>query len=203
MKNKTQILMIHGGNTFKNRKDYLNYLKTKEVSIEKKIRWAEGYLDKELGDKFEIIRPSMPFKEDAKYTDWKIWFERYIPFLRDNVILIGGSLGGIFLAKYLSENKFPKKILATFLVCPPFDDTCFNEDLVGGFKLKSDLSLIEENSKDLYLMFSEDDDVVPVAHADKYKNKLKNAKFFIYKSKNGHFRITKFPEIVKIIKKLK
>jgi predicted alpha/beta hydrolase family esterase len=197
---KTQILMVHGGMTFKNGKDYLHYLRTKEVSIEKKKRWAEGYLDKELGKNFEIIRPRFPLSENAKYEDWKIFFERYIPFLRNNVILIGGSLGGIFLAKYLSENKFPKKILSTYLVCSPFDDTCFHEDLVGGFKLKSDLSLIEKNSKNLTLLFSKDDDDVPVSHAEKYRNKLKNPKIIIYKSKNGHFKISRFPELVKMIR---
>ena len=189
--------------TFKNRKDYLKYLKTKEISFGKKIRWYEGYLDKELGRSFEIIRPKMPLAENSQYEDWKIWFRRFIPYLNDNVILIGVSQGGIFLAKYLSENKFPKKILATFLICPPFDNTLPGEDLVGGFKLKSDLSLIEKNSKNLFLMFSGDDDVVPVSHADKYKNKLKNAHIIIYKSKNGHFKIKKFPEIVKIINSLK
>jgi len=200
MKTKPQILMIHGGMTFKNRKDYLRFLKTREISVEKKIRWAEGYLDKELGKKLEIIRPRMPQSDDAKYEDWKIHFERHFPYLRNNIILIGGSLGGIFLAKYLSENKFPKKILHTYLVCPPFDDTCFVEDLVGGFKLKSNLSLLEKNSKKLTLLFSADDDSVPVAHAEKYRNKLKNAEIIIYKSKNGHFKISKFPEIVKMIK---
>ena len=200
MKNKTQIFYIHGGMTFKNRKDYLSYLKNKEISTEKKIRWSDDYLDKALGKNFEIIRPRMPLQEDAKYEDWKIWFERYIPLLRNNIILVGGSLGGIFLAQYLSENKFPKKILSTYLVCPPFDDTVIGEDLVGGFKLKSDLSLLEKNSKNLYLMFSADDDCVPVDHAEKYRRKLKNAKIIIYKSKNGHFKITKFPEIVKMIK---
>ncbi len=200
MKNKIQILYIHGGMTFKNQKDYLDFLKNRKISIEKKIRWSDDYLDKQLGKNFEIIRPHMPLGENAKYNDWKVHFERYFPFLRNNVILIGQSLGGIFLAKYLSENKFPKKILSTYLVCPPFDDTCFEEDLVGGFKLKSDLSLMEKNSKNLTLMFSKDDDDVPVAHAEKYRKKLKNAKIIIYKSKNGHFKITKFPEIVKMIK---
>ena len=52
-------------------------------------------------------------------------------------------------------------------------------------------------------MFSEDDDVVPVSHAKKYANKLPKAKIIILKHKNGHFRISKFPEIVKIIKNLK
>ena len=104
------------------------------------------------------------------------------------------------MAKYLSENKFPKKILATYLVCPPFDNTVTGEDLVGGFKLQSDLSMLEKNSKKLRLFFSKDDDVVPIAHAKKYEKKLKNAKITIFKSKNGHFKISKFPEIVKMIK---
>ena len=186
--------------TFKNRKDYLSYLKNKEISTEKKIRWSDDYLDKELSKNFEIIRPRMPLQEDAKYEDWEIWFERFISLFRDNVILIGGSLGGIFLAKYLSEHKFPKKILSTYLVCPPFDNTTIGENLVGGFKLKSDLSLLEENSKNLYLMFSKDDPSVPISHAKKYERKLKNAKIVIYKSKNGHFKISKFPEIIKMIK---
>lgn len=200
MQNKVQILMIHGGMTFKNRKDYLDYLKNRPISIELSASWSGDYLDKELGKKFEIIRPRMPMSENAKYEEWKIHFERYFPFLKKNVILIGNSLGGIFLAKYLSENKFPNRILSTYLVCPPFDDTCFYEDLVGGFKLKGDLSLFETNSKNSSLLFSKDDDSVPVAHAEKYRNKLKNAKIIIYKSKNGHFRITRFPEIVQMIK---
>lgn len=199
---KKQILFIHGGMTFKNRKDYLKYLKNREVELKKDKRWHREYFNEKLGENFEIIRPNMPLAENAKYEDWKIYFEKYIPFLRDNVILIGNSLGSIFFAKYLSENKFPKKILSTYLVCPPFDDTCFEEDLVGGFKLKSDLSLIEKNSKNLTLMFSEDDDDVPVDHAEKYRKKLSpNAEIIIYKSKNGHFRISSFPEIVKMIKK--
>lgn len=205
MKNKTQILMIHGGMTFKGRKDYLRYLSTRTVSLENKKTWSKEYFDDELGKKFEIIRPRMPLQDNAKYEDWKIWFERYIPYLRNNVILIGGSLGGIFLAKYLSENKFPKKILATFLICPPFDNTLSlpNENVVNGFFLKKDLSLLEKNSPNLYLMFSKDDDVIPLSHAEKYRNKLKNSEIIIYKSKNGHFQISKFPEIVKIIKNLK
>jgi len=142
----------------------------------------------------------MPLSDNAKYNDWKIYFERFFPYLRHNIILIGTSLGGIFLAKYLSEHKFPKKILSTYLICSPFDNTLHSEDLVGGFKLKSNLTLLEKNSRNLYLMFSRDDDVVPITHAEKFRKKLKNAKFIIYKSKNGHFNVSKFPEIVKMIK---
>jgi len=186
--------------TFKSKKDYLHFLKTRKVSIEKKNSWTGDYLDKKLGRSFEIIRPRMPLRENAKYEEWKIFFERYIPYLKGSIILIGSSLGGIFLAKYLSENKFPKKVLSTYLVCPPFENTLVGEDLAGGFKLKSDISLIERNSKNLYLLFSKDDDVVPISHAEKYRKKLKNAKVIVYKSKNGHFEVAKFPEIIKMIK---
>jgi uncharacterized protein len=186
--------------TFKNKKDYLKFLKTREISIEKKIRWTDDWLDKKLGKDFEIIRPRMPLQDDAKYNDWKIYFERFFPKLRNNVILVGSSLGGIFLAKYLSENKVPKKILSVYLICPPFDNILAGEDLAGGFTLKSDLSMLEKNSKNLHLLFSKDDDVVPVAHAEKYRKKLKKANLVIFESKNGHFKISEFPEIIKMIK---
>jgi len=200
MKNKIQIFIVHGGMTFKNKKDYLHFLKTRKISIEEKIKWSNEFFKKKLGKDFEIIKPRMPLQDNAKYEEWKIHFERHFPQLRNNIILIGSSLGGIFLAKYLSENKFPKKILSTYLICPPFDNTLEGEDLVGGFKLKSDLSLLEKNYKNLYLMFSKDDDVVPVSHAEKYRKKLKNANIIIFESKNGHFKISEFPEIVKMIK---
>lgn len=142
----------------------------------------------------------MPLSENARYEDWKIFFERHIPLLKNNCILIGNSLGGIFLAKYLSENKFPKKILSVYLIAPPFDNSLEGEDLVGGFSLSSDLSLLAKNTKNLYLMFSANDDVVPPAHAEKYRRKLPGADIIIYKNKNGHFKVPEFPEIVKLIK---
>ena len=197
---KTQVLIIHGGMTFKNKKDYLHFLKTRKISLEKRVAWTDEYLAKKLGAKFQVIKPRMPLKDNSKYTEWKIHFERHFPKLRNNLILIGESLGGIFLAKYLSEHKFPKKILATYLVCPPYDNSLPGEDLVEGFKLKSDLSKLEKNSPNLKLLFSKDDDVVPVYHAERFQEKLPNAIIKIYKSKNGHFNISTFPEIVKMIK---
>lgn len=201
MKEKTQIFVIHGGNTFKGKKEFLHYLKTRTISIEEKNYWTGDYLDKELGKNFEIIRPRMPMPENAKYDEWKIHFERYFPYLRNNIILIGWSLGGIFLAKYLSENKFPRKILSTYLIAPPFNNTIIGEDLVGGFRLKSDLSMLEKNSKNLYLFFSKDDPTIPLNHPEKFRKKLKTAEIIIYESKGGHFLVSEFPEIVKMVKR--
>jgi predicted alpha/beta hydrolase family esterase len=200
-KSKPQILLIHGGMTFKNRHDYLNFLKTREISLESGPRWSKDYLDKKLGKKFEIIRPNMPLKDNACYEDWKIHFERYLPLLRSKAILIGSSLGGIFLAKYLAENKLQKKFLAVFLVSPPFDNSLPHEDLVGGFRLPSSLLQLENNCRHLYLLFSQQDLIVPVDQAAKYALKLKKANIKIYPHINGHFRVAELPELVNFIKK--
>ncbi len=96
--NKVQVLLIHGGMTFKKKKDYLYYLKTKEISTTTSSSWSGMYLKRNLGRLFEIVRPRMPLAENAEYEDWKIIFERYISLLQYRVVLIGESLGGIFLA---------------------------------------------------------------------------------------------------------
>jgi hypothetical protein len=187
--------------TFKSHRDYLDFLKTRKVFIEEKTSWSNDYLKERLGKSFEIIKPYMPSRENSKYSEWKIHFERFFPFFRNNLILIGNSLGGIFLAKYLSENKFPKKIAAVYLIAPPFENTLSGEKLAGGFKLKKNLSVLEKNTPNLTLCFSQDDNVVPISHAKKYREKLNKAKIKTYSNKHGHFRVAKFPEIVAMIKK--
>lgn len=178
----------------------MHYLKTKKVSIEPRINWAGEWLEEKLGPKFKVIRPRMPQRENARYEEWKIFFERYLPLLKGRFMLIGNSLGGIFLAKYLSEHKLPRKALAVYMVCTPFDDTVPTEDLVGGFKLKSEIVSLEKNAKYVRMLFSEDDTVVPVSHAKKYAQKLNKTEIHIFNGKNGHFNVATFPEIVKMIK---
>lgn len=200
MKNKRQLIFIHGGMTFKNRQDYLNYLKNRPVSFDAYESWSGKYLDKNLSAYLDIHRLKMPLKENSNYEDWKIYFERHIPLMKSGLVLMGNSLGGIFLAKYLSENKFPKNIKALYLVAPPFDNSLPDEDLVGGFKLKNDLGLILKNCSKTRLFFSEDDSTVPLSQAGKYLKKIPKAEIFVLKNKNGHFRVEKFPEIIKMIK---
>jgi predicted alpha/beta hydrolase family esterase len=72
---------------------------------------------------------------------------------------------------------------------------------VNGFKLKSNLSLLEKNCKKITFIFSKNDDVVPLEHAKKYRKKLKNVKIIVYNNIKGHFKISEFPELVKMIKK--
>lgn len=197
---KTQIFYIHWWMTFKSKQDYLNFLKNREISIFPRIKRNNDYLDKSLWEKFEIIRPRMPMQDDAKYDEWKIHFERHFEYLNDNIILIWSSLWWIFLSKYLSENLFPRKIISVYIICAPFDDSLDKEDLAWWFELWEDLSMIYKNCSKINFMFSKDDDCVSIWHCEKYKKKLPDANYIVYESKNWHFKIETFPEIVEMIK---
>lgn len=199
---KKQVVVIHGGKTFKTYQQYIDSLKNREVVVDKfKIQkeWEDS-LQLELGADFEIFTPRMPNGNNAVYEEWKIWFERLSEFLNDNVILIGHSLGGIFLAKYLSENTFPKKIKAVVLLAAPFADLDAERSLCS-FALPKSLNKFTDQVKIIYIIHSKDDPVVPFEQADKYKSVLPNSEILAFTDRQ-HFNQESFPEIIKLIKSL-
>ncbi len=199
---KQQILIIHGGDNFKTHEEYLEFLKNYEIDFEKLKRetWKET-LRKKLGDNFEVITPQMPNKFNAKYEEWKIWLEKLIPFFNSEIILIGSSLGGAFIAKYLSENIFPKKIKAIFLVAAPFDDDGLDYPLLD-FEPPKNISGFKNQAGQIFIFHSRDDKIVPVSHAEKFRQLLPNAKIIILENR-GHFSQENFPELAENIKNLK
>jgi hypothetical protein len=202
MANRTQLLYIHGGMTFKTKDNYINYLKTRNLYLEEFKVWSGDYIREELKEHCQIIAPKMPRKEYSQYEEWEIHVDRHLEMMDTDVILVGWSLGGIFLAKYLSENRLDKNIIATYLIAPPFDGTMSTEDLAGGFELKNDLSLIEQNCNNINIWFSKDDEIIPIEHADKYKEAIPSANIRIFESKGGHFVVEEFPELTDAIKKM-
>lgn len=197
---KKQVIIIHGGTTFDTYKDYFEYLKDKEITIEDLKRgggWKSSVSNK-LGEGFEVFCPQMPNKINAQYKEWKIYFDKIISIIDDNVIFIGHSLGGVFIAKYLSENKISKRIKKTILVAAPFDDVKMNESLAS-FRLSKPLKMFEQQGGSIYLIHSKDDLVVPLEQVEKYKKALPSAKVNTFNNK-GHFIQEEFVEIIELIK---
>lgn len=199
---KKQIIFIHGGTAFSNYEDFLMDLKTELIddplSEEVKKKWKMS-LKEELGGEYEIYYPSMPNKQNAKYNEWKIWFERYFEFLHDNVILIGHSQGGYFLSKYLVENTMPMKVRALYLVAAPFEPDDFNGEDGGDFDFDtSKLNEIAEKVEKIFIYHSKDDPMVPFAHAEKYKKALPEAELVTFEDCE-HFSMEEFPELIKSI----
>lgn len=194
-----QILVIHGGTSFDTYEDYLNYLNNYELTPEKfdkygknTQRWKDN-LQKKLGEKYEVISPQMPCAWNTKYIEWKIWLEKFNPFLKDELVIIGHSLGGLFLAKYLSENILPVKIKVVFLLAAPFAE--------GDMIPPASLEKFEQQAGKIFLYHSQDDPIVPFADQEKYAEKLPSAEKVIFSDK-GHFIGEEFPEFVEKLKSL-
>ena len=144
---------------------------------------------------FDVLVPNMPNKQNARYSEWKIYFEKILPFLGNNVQLIGSSLGAIFLAKYLHENPLSIPVNRLILIAAPYDDAT-HEDL-GDFILPSATGL-EKSAKEIHLFHSKDDTVVPFTELAKFQSDLPSAKSHIFVDR-GHFQQPTFPELKELL----
>lgn len=197
---KQQVFVIHGGNSFETYDEYISYLKSKEVDLEKLFRkdWKTN-LQNDLGEGFEVYLLKMPNGMNAKYFEWGLWFEKYIPFMKDEVILVGHSLGAVFLAKYLSEVHFPIEIKGTFLVAAPYDMDEGRK--LPEFAITAPLNKLEERAGKLFMYQSKDDPIVDYSELEKYQKEMKSATFRVFEDRQ-HFNQEEFPEIVEDIRNL-
>ncbi len=204
---KPQIVHIHGGMAFSKYEDFLTHLRSREIEdplgLQEKRRWRE-WLKHELGETAEFYALGMPNSQNAKYTEWSIWFERHFPLWRDGVVLIGHSLGGYFLAKYLGEHTVPFKVAAVFLVAAPFRGDTFTVD--GATEDGGDFSFDPQNLPNLaaqadqiFIYHSKDDPIVPFQHAEWFHEAFPTAELCTFEDK-GHFIDPEFPEIATKIK---
>ena len=177
---KRQVVIIHGGEVFEDYLDYLKFLKSIKVDpYRKPFKDWKSTLQEKLGNKYEVLQPSMPNKLNARYEEWRIMFEKYLPFIRKGSVLVGHSLGASFLAKYLSENKLEIKLGGIFLIAGA-------QYGVASFTP----AFIPTGSN---VWHSTADPVVPILDG------LRPTRVFNGK---GHFLQSTFPELVKEIKKI-
>lgn len=199
---KKQIVVIHGGDAHETYEDYLSFLENVRIDFDRYRLGGSDWkrtLRERLGERYEIIAPDMPDKINAKYAEWKIWFEKFIPHLEPETMLIGHSLGGTFLVKYLSENIFPRKLVALFLVAPCFDDT--QEYSLGDFRHASDLSRLRDRAGALFLYYSEDDPIVPFDNLAKFRRVFPRAVVRSFRDRR-HFNQEEFPELLDDIRSI-
>ena len=204
---KQNIILIGGGDSFSQREDFLKYLKKNELwdlpSDNPRKSW-KIWVKNELGDGYYFDIPLMPNKQNAKYDEWKVWFERHLAVVEDSVILIGLSLGAQFLAKYLIENEIEQDVKGLFLLAGPcgyFDDPDGMDCATFGFDIES-IGAMRGTASHITIMHSKDDFVVPYEHALKYKEALPEAELVTFSDKN-HFLVEELPELVERIRGLK
>lgn len=198
-----QVFIIPGGDSFVTREKYLSFLKEFTVDnidtfSDDKKGWKDTLIAS-LGTSYEGFRMRMPNRDNASYEEWSVWFEKLIPFLKDEVIFVGHSLGGAFLAKYLSQHTLPVTCNGLFLVSAPFNtDT---DDALGSFVVTPPLDTLSRQCNHIFLYHSTDDPIVPFDELKKYQKELPAATARIFENRN-HFLQEIFPELMEDIQSI-
>ena len=195
-----QIIIIGGGETFDTYKDYLNFLKGVKVELSKnrKSGWKQN-LQKHLGHGCSVYALSMPSPLNAKYQEWEIYFRKIIPQLEHGCTLIGHSLGGMFLAKFFSENTLPLTCKSIIMVSAPFG----KKKGFADFHIEqSKLSNITHQFEETILIHSVNDDIVASDDMIRYRQRIPGSTGYLL-ADGGHFIFNgKITKLIHIIKKL-
>lgn len=193
---KPQIIFIHGGDAFRDTNKLYAMLESRSFNpYEEKQYWRDSIIEA-LKDTHESHKLQMPNSYWADYTAWSIWFEKMVPYLRDGIILVGHSLGGAFLLRYLSENKLPVMIAQAHLVAPVVlgdleDCEGFTSNLEEWNGFKSDI-------KEVHLWHSDDDTIVPIHHSERFLEVFPSATPHRFNDR-FHFIGDSFPELLEEI----
>lgn len=159
-----------------------------------------AYLKDSLGDEYNLLYPKMPNPENPRYKLWEVLLEKEFATLDGEVFLIGHSLGGSVLLKYLAEKNMDCLISGLFMIAAPYwgkdDDWQVNEYILpDNFATK--LSQISH----IFLYHSHNDEVVPLKHFEYYKQKLPKANTHILDGDEHYFN-NGLPKLIDDIKGL-
>lgn len=163
------------------------------------IPWLKRQLSKR---KLGCIVPSFPTPYKQDYESWskilKAYFE--IGCITENTTFITHSLGGIFIIKFLLENKIKVKKIITIA---GFNQLEFNDDmnLYQSFYLDEELTDIKLYSSENISFYSDNDPYVTKSEAEKFADSISAKKILINGA--GHFNekygYTEFTELLKYI----
>ncbi|CAN5696209.1 alpha/beta fold hydrolase [soil metagenome] len=154
------------------------------------------YLRSKLSDRFQIHFPIIEKPNSPAYDKFKKMFKLTFTKISEPVILVGHSLGGSTLLKYLSEEKPGISILGLFLVSTPHWKSNMKE-----FQLKENFQTSLKDISKIFLYHSKEDTDVPIDNLAFYENAFKTA--VVHKLKGCEHIFSKgLPELVADIKSL-
>jgi predicted alpha/beta hydrolase family esterase len=131
-------------------------------------------LQNALGSAYNVRYPRMVNEESPAYADWKHQIASELAALDGEVTLVGHSVGGSVLLKYLSEEQVEKPIAGLFVIAAP----CWGADKFWKWdqvRLPNDVATKLASIPRIFIYHSRDDEIVPFAHLALYAAKLPQA----------------------------
>jgi predicted alpha/beta hydrolase family esterase len=133
-------------------------------------------LHRALGTAYELLYPKMPHESEPDYRNWKTQIGKELSHLKNGAILVGHSLGGSFLLKYLSDAKVEKSFAGIFLIATPYwGGDGWRYEGYELVTLPKDFPSKLESGTPIFFYHSRDDETVPFAHLALYARKLPEA----------------------------
>ena len=130
-------------------------------------------LRKALGGEYDVRYPRMPGEANPDLQTWTAQIARELEALDGEVILVGHSLGGAALLKYLAEEKVEKAIAGLFLLAAPsWDGENWNFD---DLRLPRDLAAKLSQIPRIFLYHNRDDEIAPFSHLALHAARLPRA----------------------------
>jgi predicted alpha/beta hydrolase family esterase len=157
-----------------------------------------AYLQEQLGSDYEVLAPDMPDPDHPDYKAWRDQIEQELGKLNADALLIGHSLGGSVLMKYLAEGTYQRPIAGLFLVAMPYWG---KRDWEIEYTLPEDFASQLPPISQLFLYHSRHDEEVPFSHIRRYQEKLPQATVRVLDGKEHSFT-QGLPLLVQDIKQL-
>ncbi len=138
-----------------------------------------------LGLDYEVSYPRMPGEGDPVYFVWKPAISAAIVVAGDGATLVGHSVGGASLLKYLVEEPLTQRIAGLFLIAAPAWD--------GGQWAFEDLRLPEDAASRLkpieriHFYHCQDDTTVPFAHLALHAQRIPQANTHAFQGRGHQF----------------
>jgi predicted alpha/beta hydrolase family esterase len=133
------------------------------------------------------------------YERWKLELERLLPSDKSPPILVGHSLGGSVLLKYLSEHRPKVPAAGLFVVAAPYWGSA--DWKVKEFVLRESFAHSLPDALRIYLYQSRDDEVVDMEHLSRYSKAIPQATVRILDG-GGHTFKDGLPELAEDIQAL-
>jgi predicted alpha/beta hydrolase family esterase len=157
-------------------------------------------LKAQLGADYEVLNPLMPDPDNPEYGSWKQKIENEFNALEGEVVLIGHSLGGSVVLKFLSEEKYKKHVSGLFIVSAPFWG--IKDWEVSDYILKESFDSGLAAIQNIFFYHSRADEWVPFEHLHMYAKKVLQAKIRELNGRDHEFG-KGIPELVADIRSLR
>lgn len=146
---------------------------------------------------FEVITPTLSLKSGEELDPLKIIEELKIQvgFLKKDDILLGHSLGGVVVLRYLEAAEMIETPRAVVLVASPWKVA--RPELRHFFLDELDTDVVMWKAREFVVIHSSDDNLVPVEHGKRLADALKAR--FIQTEGDDHYMAEKYPMILQTV----